>query len=262
MGTKKYFLCLFMVIFGVSLASIAFAEEEAVKPHCDFTWTFYSQYIWRGFDLSKDNLVTFPSLRAGRGFHFNSWKDLDTNDERTLRRNNDTDWWKTDWIFTYSNRLNILDDTPLNWTLGWVTPDTGKGEDNEVFGILGLDTTLAPKISVWRGMEGGDSWYLHLAMSHSWDLSKRWPEVKGWTLDLGGGVSYYDIDNIRYSDFRDVDVWAGLNIPVSDWCSLSPSLNYSFPMSDGAKGFLEDSSFDEVDSHFVFGGIKLNINFK
>lgn len=262
MGTKKYFLCLFMVIFGVSLASIAFAEEEAVKPHCDFTWTFYSKYIWRGFELSKDSLVIFPSITIGyKGFDMNVWGDFDTDYEGANTGNNDTEWWETDWVFTYSNSFNLLGDTPLNWTLGWIYYDVDSGEDEEVFAIFGLDTSLAPELSVWRGIEWGDSWYIKVAMSHSWDISKYWPEVKGWTFDVGGWLSYYDIDNADYSDFHDADIWAGITIPVNDWCSLSPSINYSFPMSSDAENFIEAASFDGGDSDFVYGGVTLNISF-
>jgi len=47
----------------VAGAPVAMADEEA--PSADASVGFYSRYIWRGFELSKDSIVIQPSLSAG-----------------------------------------------------------------------------------------------------------------------------------------------------------------------------------------------------
>jgi hypothetical protein len=256
MRKKKCFVVLLMLL-SLIFTSAAFAEEAEEKPTCTSSLGVYSQYIWRGFELSKESLVIFPSITVGyKGFGFNVWGDFDTDYYGAKTGNNSSEWWETDMVLTYGNSFGITKDVNLNWTLGWIYYDTDPGDDEEVFGILGLDTILAPKLSVYRGIEYGESWYLNLALSHSFPLNEC-----GLTLDLGGWGSFYDIDRADYSAWHDGTVWAGLTIPITEWCSAAPAVNYTFPLSDKADDYLQAASFDGDDSDFVYGGVTFNITF-
>ncbi|MBN2466582.1 MAG: hypothetical protein JXD19_00385 [Deltaproteobacteria bacterium] len=267
MMTKKIVGCFLLLFLVFSFGSAAVAEE-AEKPTCDFTLTFYSQYIWRGFELSKDSLVIFPSITVSyKGFGFNVWGDFDTDYEGANTGGNGTEWWETDWVLTYSNTLNV-GFTDLNWTVGWIYYDVDGGEDEELFVILGLDTFLSPELSVWNGIEyGDDSWYFNFALSHSWDLPVCWPKAENkWSLDVGGWVSYYYIENgdlngSDYEEWHDGTIWAGVNVPINDWCTITPSINYTFPLCDDSEDFLEAASFDGNDSDFFYGGVTLSVSF-
>ena len=273
MAVKKYLWGLVLFIFGISLGSFAFAQEEAEeaeKPTCDFSMTFYSKYVWRGLELSKDSLVMFPEITVSyKGFGFCLWGDFDTDYKLSHSGANDTKWWETDWVLTYSNSFNILDETALNWTVGWIYYDCDDlWEDEELFIILGLDTFLSPEISFWNGIEyGTDSWYINFALSHSWDLNVCWPgEASKWSLDVGGWIGYYymedaDLDGSDYEEWHDATIWAGINIPINDWCTISPSINYSFPMTDDSEDLIEAWSFDGNDSDWFYGGVTLGISF-
>jgi hypothetical protein len=57
------------------------------------------------------------------------------------------------------------------------------------------------------------------------------------------------------------NVWAGLNIPFKDGVSLTPSINYSFPMNDVKRDMSGEGNFRGLDSGFVFGGVDLKIPF-
>ncbi len=276
MNKKKYWSCVVLVVFAISFASVVFAEE-ADKPTCNLDLTFYSKYVWRGFELSKDSLVIFPSITVGyKGFDFNVWGDFDTDYELQDQdadgvddENNNTRWWETDWVLTYSNSID-LGGTALNWTLGWIYYDTDPlhvvdedgdivlavpGDNEEVFVVLGLDTILSPEISVWRGIEYGESWYIHFALSHSFELQN------GHSIDVGGWVAYLDIDDADYNEWHDGTIWVGYNIPVNDWCTISPSVNYSFPLSNESEDVIEAASFDGKDSDWFYGGVNVNISF-
>lgn len=259
MNKKKYWACAVLVVMAISFASVAFAEE-ADQPTLNMDLTFYSKYVWRGLELSKDSLVIFPSITVGyKGFDFNVWGDFDTDyddDGFTIPENNDTRWWETDWVLSYSNSFD-LGAVALNWTVGWIYYDVDVGDDEEFFVVLGLDTLLSPEISVWRGIEYGASYYYHFALSHSFELAN------GHSVDVGGWVAYWDepYGDEDYSEWHDCTIWVGYNIPVNDWCTISPSINYSFPLSNEAEDYIEAESFDGDDSQWFYGGVNVNVSF-
>jgi hypothetical protein len=285
MNKKKYWACAVLVVMAISFASVVFAEE-ADQPTCNLDLTFYSKYVWRGYELSKDSLVIFPSITVGyKGFDFNVWGDFDTDYEVKTPGTNDTKWWETDWVLSYSNSLD-LGGTALNWTLGWIYYDVdGPEYDNEeIFTVLGLDCLLSPEISVWKGIQHDEeTWYVKLSVSHSFPLDN------GHSIDVGAWAGYYSIedgeiddDNVfgvllpnlkDYDEWHDCTIWAAYNIPVNDWCTITPSINYSFPLSDGAEDNIEFYSFDfqdelwsghpdpSGDSDWFYGGVNVNIAF-
>lgn len=244
-------------LFGfMSTGTMAFAEED--KPTCDASLTVYSQYIWRGYELSKDSVVIFPSITVSyKGFAFNIWGDIDT-DFVGNTIDNSTEMFETDYVLTYSNSID-----KLNYTLGWIYYDVDGGEDQEVYVVLGLDTFLSPEFSIWRGIEHTDSWYFKFALSHSFALENK------WSIDVGAWAGYYsipdaDLDGGDYNEFHDATIWAGLNIPINDWCTVTPSINYSFALSSAARDYLENANFNfanDRESNFFYGGVTMAISF-
>ena len=119
MSKKKSFIVLLMLSSFV-FTSLVFAEE-ADKPTCSSSLGLYSQYIWRGYELSKESLVIFPSITVGyKGFGFNVWGDFDTDYYGATTGNNSSEWWETDMVLTYGNSIGLTSDVNLNWTLGWI----------------------------------------------------------------------------------------------------------------------------------------------
>ena len=71
-------IMLSLMVFSFSTAVLA-QEDKEERPTCNLSWTFYSKYVWRGYELSKDSLVMFPSITVSyKGFSMNMWGDLDT----------------------------------------------------------------------------------------------------------------------------------------------------------------------------------------
>ncbi len=65
MVIKKFLRFLLLLICGFCVvSSVAFAEDGSKKPNCAFTWTFYSNYIWQGLELSKQ--IRFFPLKFKR----------------------------------------------------------------------------------------------------------------------------------------------------------------------------------------------------
>lgn len=252
---SKFYLVIAAILISITtFGTIALAESE--KPTCDMAVTAYSQYIWRGYELSKDSIVIFPEMTVSyKGFSATIWADLDT-DYAGETNGNGSELNETDLVLSYGNSVGML-----NYAVGWIYYDFDGGEDQEIYLTLGLDTILSPEINIYRGIEfSNKTTYITFGLSHSFELKN------GWSVDLGGVAGYYEIENgaadgSDYNELHDATISAGLNIPLNDWATLTPSINYTFPLSSDAEDLLEDASFDGNDSDFIYGGVTLAISF-
>ena len=143
------------------------------------------------------------------------------------------------------------------------------GPDTEEFYLsLGLDVPLSPSITVYRDVSQFRGWYINLGLSHSFALPKN------ISLDLSGSAGYYysTDDNFvsyndqlvattnRYKALHNGLLSAGLAIPLDKHFTLTPSLSYSFPLSNKADNLLKATSRSNR-SDFLFGGITLSLAF-
>jgi hypothetical protein len=237
----------------------------------DFNLSLYSQYIWRGFELSRDSFVMFPQLTIGyKGFAVTTWVDLDTRYVGSPDK--EFKLQETDVIATYSNSYKPW---KLNYTLGWILYDYQPSQhvdaeaagpmhirdtkNQELFLTLGLDTLLKPTFSVYDEIEVGQAWYFTLGVSHSFAV------YKDWSLDLAGMVSYLHdrshdkSDPAHFGNFHDGNISAGLKIPLTSVMSIKPNIQYSFPLSSDAANQIQDSSFSGHHNNFVYGGLILDV---
>jgi len=235
------------------------AQTEAAPPPgmklvpedltADLNISAYSQYIWRGYALSRDSFVMFPQLSLGyKGFAVTVWTDLDTNFYPRSAHNFRLQ--ETDIIATYSNTFK-----KLNYTLGWIYYDTDgangltPSKNQEFFVTLGLDMLLKPYLSVYQEIELGHAWYFQAGVSHSI------PVFKDMSLDLAASVSYYNNKSFgNFSDFHDGNVSVGLKIPINKYLSVKPNLQYSFPLTSAACRDIKAGSMGG-DAQFVYGGL-------
>jgi hypothetical protein len=241
-GLQKHFYVTLVMMFVMIflLTPFCYAQESeqtdakaAVElPSVNINTSFYSRYIWRGYELSHDSFVIFPSFTVSyKGFSLNWWGDVDTDYEGTP---DGLQCMEQDYSAWYSNSWK-----KLNYTLGYIYYNTKALDTQELWASVGLSLFLNPTLSVYRDIEHGESWYYTLALSHSFPVAK---ERVCWkhdlSFDVGGWVSYYRLhnytkDDINYSAWHDGNVWAGLKIPLSDACSVTPKIQYSFPLRRG-----------------------------
>ena len=222
--------------------------------------SLYSKYVWRGYELSKDSLVIFPSATIGyKGFAFNVWVDFDTdyNNPRDGSRSH-TNLQETDLTLTYSNRIKPW---KLDWTVGWIYYHTDGFHANtptrnqELFGTLSLDVLLRPTLSVYSEIQTGSAWYVNFSLSHNFKV------YRDWLLGVGGWVSYRYSEQEDYSAMHDGNLWAGLTIPLNRFVSVTPKIQYSFPLGSNAADRIEANSYSGKDSNFVYGGIIFDVKF-
>ncbi len=253
-------------MISVLVCGVFFTAASAQeKPSFDGSITPTSQYIWRGYEFSKDSLVFFlDGVVSYKGFAAEIWVDLDTDYKGTKSGYNrdkqgNIELWETDLVLSYSNSIN-----ELNYSFGWIYYDYNNlnDENQEIYLSFGYDTFLSPTISLYREIEVGEAYYAALDFSHSFPLEN------GWLFDLGGKVSYmYDEDGdidgsgSTYNAFHDCVIWTGLTIPYGEYWTISPTINYSFPLESDSEDFMEFYSYDGNDSNFFWGSIQFSVSF-
>jgi len=268
-----------LIVMVMGLGSYSLAQEatadklavqaEPAKPagkvipedlYANFNLSLYSQYIWRGLELSRDSLVIFPSMTVGyKGFAVNLWADLDTRFTGTEEK--EFKLQETDVTVSYSNSYEPW---KLNYSLGWILydyqPTAGEPDgtirdtkNQEIFATLGLNTLLKPTFSVYNEIEIGQAWYFLLGVAHSF------PVYCNWSLDLAATVSYLiDHSYDDFDNFHDGNISAGLKIPINNNLSIAPKIQYSFPLSGDASDRIKDSAFSH-NNNFVYGGLVLDL---
>ncbi len=135
--------------------------------------------------------------------------------------------------------------------------DFATRDDEEMFVVRGYDTFLSPEVSVWRGIEWGTSRHINLSLSHNFEFES------GHSLDLGANAGWRhnpcgDHGNQAWHGFN---ISADYSIPVSDRCTVSPSINYTTALAGEAEAWMEEIIFDGDDSDFFYGGVTLAVSF-
>ena len=237
--------------------------KEEPKPYFSAAAAGMSQYIFRGYELSKDSVVIQPSLTVGyRGFEANLWGNLDTNDKYTQA--NKANWNETDLTLSYTQEFG-----PVKLSGGYIYYAFDRVDDSqELYVKIAGNFLLSPTLSIYREIANYPGWYLNLGVSHSINLTK---EI---TLDLGASIAYQisDTDKIvqynsqllpttnKYNALHDGNLMMGLTIPFGKYFSVKPVVYYSLPLSDEAKYRIQGTSLSN-QYDFFYGGIILTAAF-
>jgi hypothetical protein len=224
----------------------AWAEEEVPAASADVG--VFNKYIWRGYELNHDSIVIQPSVTLGyKGFSVNGWANIDTDSEA------DNSWNETDLTLSYETSIG-------NVTLGggYIYYNVRVDDDTqELYVKAGYDTFLSPTLTVYRDIDLTPGYYFNLGLSHSINITEN------ISLDLSGGLGYYiscdknivEIGtNKKYNGLQDGLLSAGLTIPLNKQITMSPSISYSFALSDKAEALLGTS-------RNMFGGVVFSYSF-
>ncbi|MDD5759521.1 MAG: hypothetical protein PHI06_10625 [Desulfobulbaceae bacterium] len=259
-GTKKISLAVLGTLCCVQLSGSAMAGED--KPTANLSVSALSKYVWRGFAESKDSLVLQPSMTvAYKGVSANLWgnvdSDLYSSDPAASTTNS---WTETDFTLAYDWNMG-----QVGLTAGYIyygfdgIPDT-----QEVFARATWHTLLTPTLTVYRDYDNLAGWYLTLGVSHSVPITEK------LGLSLGAQVGYLDAEDASsypeyngdtntgnaYNGFHDGLLSASVAIPVTEYISITPSLNYSFPLTSDAGDLISAyTPFSGGHDNFVYGGI-------
>jgi hypothetical protein len=238
--------------------------EDINRPTASIDVSFLNQYIWRGYELSKDSLVIQPSATVSfKGFSLNLWGNLDT-DRYSGPYKGEAKWNETDMTVAYATGFG-----PVDIGVGYLYYALDGVDDTQEFYVsVGGDVLLAPTLTVYRNVDEYQGWYFNLGISHSFDLPQ---EI---TLDVAGSAGYYISDNdrivdydhnlnattSRFKNFQDGLVSVGLTIPFLKYFTATPMIAYSFPLGTAADNMLTATSLSNNSAH-LFGGMTLSMAF-
>jgi hypothetical protein len=255
-----------LMVLGVSalcmLPGTVLAEEPATDKgpavSASGDMGFFSKYVWRGFELSKDSLVIQPSATIGYGgFAMNLWGNLDTDQDA----DGENAFNETDLTLSYDFEVG-----PAAMSAGYIYYGLdGLDDTAEIYVSASFDTILAPTLSIYRDIDSLEGWYVKLGVSHSLTVTDT------LSLDFGASAGYLSADDAEsyatsdpteaFSNLLDGLVSVSMTIPVNDVLSVTPSLSYSFPLGGDASDLLESTSFDGDKDSFVYGGITASLSF-
>lgn len=247
---------------GTTVAEADQAVED--RPTASLDVSFLSQYIWRGYELSKDSLVIEPSATVGyKGFFVNVWGNLDT-DVYAGPNEGEAKWTETDLTVGYDHSFG-----PLGVGVGYIYYALDAAQDTQEFYLsLGGDVILAPTLTAYWDVDEYPGWYFNLGISHSFGLPHD------ISLDLGASIGYYisqndsivDYDDNgnpttdRFNGFQNGLLSVSMTIPFMKYFSVTPLISYSFALGNSASNLLKYTSYSENSDH-LFGGVTLSMAF-
>ncbi|KPK25614.1 MAG: hypothetical protein AMK69_13845 [Nitrospira bacterium SG8_3] len=260
---KKDIAALLVATFAIATCGLMPAHGDETRPSADFSVSALSAYIWRGQELSRDSIVVQPSMTVSYGgFSANLWANLDTEPYTSSDEEDDSsNWNETDLTLSYGRQFG-----PVGAELGYIYYALdGLDDSQEFFLSLGLDTLLAPTLTVYKEFDHYPHWYILFGISHAFEMTDT------VSLELSGSASYLASDDEdaypeintgdEFSDFHDGTIAATLPISVSEYVTVTPTIAYTFALSGDGSDQMEWFSQKGDDDGFVYGGVTLSFAF-
>jgi hypothetical protein len=259
-GLRFYILGIILIL-GVSAGTL-YAEEEKVTGSASIG--IFSQYIFRGYELSTGSVIVQPSVNVSyKGFSVGFWGNIDTDENSTQSfapdRPGQKSFNESDLTLSYTYNIE-----KLSLTGGYIYYGTKyASETEELFLSATYDVITKPTLAIYRDITSFPGTYINLSLSHSV------PVYKDISLDLGASAGYFNGSDDafrtdggtgkRYSALHDGMLKAGFTIPVVKNMSVQPVAQYWFPLSGKAKehGYNPNGHLDDT---FVYG-INMTYNF-
>jgi hypothetical protein len=316
MSLKKMSLS-FVIIFGIIVFSLSslFAQETKItaetkaapalsaiaptatpvedKPTADITVAALSQYIWRGYELSRNSIVVQPSATISyKDFSANVWGNLDTRPyfAGTGDTNYPSTWNETDLALSYTKNLGLvnLGVGYIYYALGSLNKDApDRADAQEIFATVSLNTILSPTLTAYKEIDHYRNWYFLLGVSHAFEFNKmvslKLAASASYLLSTYADASLFNAGacyggypkfdgnsqatNDKFSNFHDGTVTVSLPIKATAYITITPTISYVFPLSDDAKyemkglGMKGTASSADRDSSFIVGGLMASFSF-
>ena len=239
-----------------------------------------SAYTWRGQELSRHSVVIEPSLTVSyKGFTASIWGNMDTRAYAPGDEKYASNFTETDVTLSYSRKFGIVQvgGGYIYYGLASLTPGgTDPLDAQELFVSVGLDTILAPTLTVYKEIDHYHQWYATLGISHTFALHEK------VGLKLAATASYllstdettyakYDSNSVattdKFNNFHDGVVSLSLPVNVISSLTVTPTVSYVFPLSDDAKyemkarGLQGSAVPSDRDSAYFYGGVALSFAF-
>lgn len=241
------------------------ADESNDEPKASAYVDVLSQYVWRGYALSRSSAVLQPSLTVGySGLALNIWGNFDSDEQNPALRRNKAKWNETD--LTLGTLWELYEG--LSGTVGGIYYALDSVDDSfEVYaGLSYAFPWLNVAVTGYREVSHYPGWWIQMDLSRNIELP--WHRM---SADLGATFIYQiSEDNSAYPDPNDpAAAFAGpltgglnaaLNIPLSKFVTVSPKIGFWFPLSSDGRKEIETLSWDGLANH-VYGGLRISAAF-
>jgi uncharacterized protein (TIGR02001 family) len=216
---------------GKSVYGAGILDELNLDVDISGTLDFYSDYVWRGFLLDRDPVLQPGIDISAYGFTFSFWSSWDTDNNQGGQSD------EIDYVIDYTKAINDL----LSVSVGHTYYDfpavnlysrefyVGLGLSK----IPGLEWPIETSLTYYRDYGdqnhgGGLGTYVSLDMAYSLLLH----EDTGTSLDFGYHFGYNRKLFIAGTSGYDIGLSLALTLPLTDTLTMTPSINYSIPLSD------------------------------
>ncbi len=253
---RKITLLTAVLAMGMLCATGFAQEQEADSVGFALTTDFYSQYIWRGQQLT-DGYVFQPSFSVSfDNFTAGIWGSMD------LENVNDSEheFTEVDYYLDYSGQLT----EGIGFSLGVIYydfPNTDFASTTELYWGLSFDVPLNPSLTVYHDIDEADGYYASLAVGHSFgkigEIGPDWEIGMDLGASLGYGDSSYNDFYFGVDDSELNDLAVTLSFPVSmqDGWAFSASVSYITLVNDDIR---QASGYD---NDYVITGLSLSKEF-
>ena len=238
-------------------------KEEAPaedKPTASLGVDLFSQYIWRGFALSRNSVVFQPSLTAAyKGFSVNVWGNFDTSQSNPfVSTSRQAKWNETDFTFGYSRDLytgTAIKSISANIGVIYYALDSvnnPQGDSFEIYYGLAADVNWF-KLAVTANQEvlHYPGWWLTLGISRVFELPFKIQDNSNVTVELGHNFIFlFSRDQVAYPNLSTSDpvqafsgplagqFYATLNVPVHKYVTIAPKIGFWYAAGGNSTSLL------------------------
>ena len=278
---KTRIIIALLALILASLPAMARASEESTEDKItgEVAASVLSAYIWRGQELTRHSVVIQPSMTASyKGFTANVWGNLDTDPYSSADGEYSSNFTETDVTLSYSKKFGMVQAGVgyIYYGLsGAAYGGTDLKDSQQVFVNLGLDTILAPTLTVYKEIDHYHQWYATLGISHTFALHEK------VGLKLAAQASYlksedaatypeFDSNSLatddRFNNFHDGMISVSLPIAVTGPLTITPTATYVFPLSGDAEDEMKGRGLQgtipsDRKGSFLYGGVILSFAF-
>jgi uncharacterized protein (TIGR02001 family) len=244
---KKVTLIALAMVMALVLSSTAFA---AIEVEGDAYAGIYSQYLWRGIDLSGGSAVAQGGMDlSAKGFTLSYWSNIQLKDDVVLGSDvNKGNATETDMTLDYT--FSPLDKLSVSLGTIWYALD-GADDTKEAYLGLSYDVILQPAVKVYYDYDEAteNGLFFTASIGHTFQVMDK------LGVNLGALVSYNDESDYAVGDYKDwhnYELSVSADYAITDQLSISPSILYSHSLSNDAKDVTDDGIVTGAVLTFTF----------
>jgi hypothetical protein len=234
-------------IRALLLASYQIVQVQAADIGISGGAGFFSHYMWRGIQLSKETVIQPSFTLSYGGAAINLWGNYDLNDSELN---------EIDYTFSYGQSIE-------KWSLeaGFVHFDLKEGLDSdEIYLSAKYDSFVVPKLRAYYDIKEGTGAFLQGG------IGLPFQPFENYCMSLDVALSYLADDGYvaldskgkEFQGFFNAEISLSGSLVLNDHASIDPYAAYSFGMSDKSKQAIRTVSTKKSDD-FIYGGVTLTI---